>query len=427
MKDSLVRKHFLSAAISAVLMSMSFSASALTLIDIIDDVATHHPSVQTQEANSESAQSSLDVAKWQYYPTPSVSVEKASASSRDPSYQGDDRVTMLRLQQPVWTGGRLSGGVDKADAEYQASLDTIAETRQSLALQATQAYGEWLGSLLKLEAADKSVQSHQKLKAQIARRLDQGLSPDSDLMLAASRLAQAEADKSAAQTQQSVSLAKLSQLLGRNVTPSEFTIIKAYPVVGSVDQLIKQALDVNPTKQKLLNTALANRADVDVQGASLYPEVYVRAEQQYGNYVYTGTEPVARIFVGVQSNFGAGLSSASRVDAARAKVKAAESDLVTNERTITEQIITEWSNVQNLKVRLAALDTAQDASESIRESWDRQFVTGRKTWLDVMNAAKELAQTEQLRADAKASLVISSWRIAILTQQLSELIKQQRS
>jgi adhesin transport system outer membrane protein len=208
------------------------------------------------------------------------------------------------------------------------------------------------------------------------------------------------------------------------VTSNELSQIEDYPVRESSQVLIKQALQNSPTKQKLTYTALASKAEMDVQSSSLYPEVYARAEQQYGNYVYAGTEPVGRFFIGVQSSFGAGLSSVSRVDAARAKIKAAESELVTNERTISEQITTEWSNVKNVRMRLASLKQAQKASEDIRESWDRQFVTGRKTWLDVMNAAKELAQTELQLAEAQASLIVSSWRIAILTQQLNTLVQR---
>lgn len=399
-------------------------ASANSLVNIIKEAIDTHPAVQTQMANNEAAQSNVDVAKWQYYPTPSVSVEQASASAKDLSYQGDDKVSIVRLQQPLWTAGRLSGGLDKAEAEYQSSLSTIEETKQTLALQATQAYGEWLSSKLRLAASEKSVATHRKLKDQIARRLEQGLSPDSDLLLAASRLAQAEADQAAAITQQASAMAKLEQLLGRVVTSNELSQIEDYPVRESSQVLIKQALQNSPTKQKLTYTALASKAEMDVQSASLYPEVYARAEQQYGNYVYAGTEPVSRFFIGVQSSFGAGLSSVSRVDAARAKIKAAESELVTNERTISEQITTEWSNVKNVRMRLASLKQAQKASEDIRESWDRQFVTGRKTWLDVMNAAKELAQTELQLAEAQASLIVSSWRIAILTQQLNTLVQR---
>jgi adhesin transport system outer membrane protein len=403
-------------------MFVSLPVNANMLTEMIKESIQSHPSVQTQTANSESSQSSLDAAKWQFYPTPSVSVERASASSTDPTYQGDNQVTVLRLQQPLWTAGRLSGGLDKAEAEYALSLTVIDETKQTLAMQVTQAYGDWMGSYLKLQAAEKSVVSHQHLKEQIHRRLEQGLSPDSDFVLASSRLAQAIADKAVAQTQKAVALAKLSQLLGHKVNEAQLAIIEPYKINKPLDTLIKQALDVNPTKQKLLHAAVASQAEVEVQSSALYPEVYMRAEEQYGNYAYSGIQPTARIFVGLQSNFGAGLSSASKVDAARAKTRASESDLETNQRNITEQIMTEWSNVQNLQARLSALDVAQTSSEEVRASWDRQFVTGRKSWLDVMNAAKELAQTELQIGDSRAGLVVSSWKIAILTQQLNELL-----
>ena len=84
---------------------------AQRLEQLIASALTSHPSAQGQRALVQSAQAGVDSARWQFYPTPSVSIETANASATDPLYLGDNRVSTVRLQQPLWTGGRLTPGV----------------------------------------------------------------------------------------------------------------------------------------------------------------------------------------------------------------------------------------------------------------------------------------------------------------------------
>jgi adhesin transport system outer membrane protein len=50
------------------------------------------------------------------------------------------------------------------------------------------------------------------------------------------------------------------------------------------------------------------------------------------------------------------------------------------------------------------------------DSWDRQFLAGRKTWVEVMNAARELAQAHTALAEVEVALVVASWRLAVLSE-----------
>jgi len=79
-------------------------------------------------------------------------VESASTSASDSAYQGDRTVSVLRLQQPLWTGGRLDAGLAKAEANGLASQAALDEVRQQLAVRVAQSYGEWLGTHLKTQA-----------------------------------------------------------------------------------------------------------------------------------------------------------------------------------------------------------------------------------------------------------------------------------
>ena len=60
-----------------------------------------------------------------------------------------------------------------------------------------------------------------------------------------------------------------------------------------------------------------------------------------------------------------------------------------------------------------ALQASLQSADRLSRAWNRQFVAGRKTWLDVMNAAREAVQIETQIADAQASQLLLSWRLAI--------------
>ena len=62
------------------------------------------------------------------------------------------------------------------------------------------------------------------------------------------------------------------------------------------------------------------------------------------------------------------------------------------------------------------------ASEQVVEAWDRQFSAGRKNWLELMNAAQELSQSELAVADAQAMLLVLKWRLAIETKGLDHVL-----
>ena len=56
-------------------------AQAQTLESLIRNALDTHPSTQSQRALVASAEAGLDSARWQFYPTPSVSLENAGASA----------------------------------------------------------------------------------------------------------------------------------------------------------------------------------------------------------------------------------------------------------------------------------------------------------------------------------------------------------
>ena len=135
-------------------------AQSQSLPQLLEAATTQHPSVRNQQAQQRAALKGVDAAKWQFFPTPSVSVEGVNASKDDPSYAGDAQVTYLRLQQPLWTGGRLTINQDKARVNLDLAQANTADTQLQLALRVVQAYADWTSADLKVKAYQSSVETH---------------------------------------------------------------------------------------------------------------------------------------------------------------------------------------------------------------------------------------------------------------------------
>ena len=399
------------------LLPPSAQAQAQVLGQLIASALASHPAAQGQRALVESSQAGVDSARWQFYPTPSVSVEAANASAADPAYQGDKLVSTVRLQQPLWTGGRLTAGMDRAEAGLVSSQASLEEVRLQLGLRVLQAYGDWLSAHLKTQANEKSLSTHVRLREQVKRRLAEGASAESDLRLAVARLEAISADVTAGVTQREIALARLGQLLGHPVDGAALTAAMAAPrtLDGSAQAMLEMAIGISPTVAKAQAQARVQEAMIAERRADLSPEVYARVERQYGNYSFANGAPVSRLFIGISSRFGAGLSTLSNIEAARSQHASALTEIEVQSRTVSEQVLSDYALAQSAASRLAATNASLQATEEVSASYDRQFLAGRKSWLDVMNAARELAQTESQGADLKATQVVLTWRLTAYT------------
>lgn len=397
---------------------------AETLEQLISSALESHPVIQGQQAQEQAAKTGVDSATWQFFPTPSVAIEKVRAGASDRFYQDDSVVSTLRLQQPLWTGGRLTAGQEKAAAGVTASHASLEEARQQLALRVVQTYGDWLAAYLKMQAYDKSMATHVRLREQVNRRIEQGASAESDLVLAVSRLYSVSADIAVARAQQDTALARMGQLLGHRIDANALsaTVAGPRPVKSGVQTLLDMALANNPAILKAQAQARMQESVIDERRADLSPEVYLRAERQYGSYADANTPPGSRLFVGLSSHLGAGLSSLSNVQGARSQYQAALAEVDVQSRTVSEQVLADYALAISSESRLEAVRASLQAAGQVSESYDRQFLAGRKTWLDVMNAARELAQTEVQLADIQATQVIVTWRLAIYTQSLAAVV-----
>ena len=398
------------------------AAWAQTVESLLQEVLRTHPTVQSRQASVRSRQASMQSAAWQYYPSPSISRERVSHANNDTAYLADKAVTTVRVQQSLWTGGRLTALTNKAWADEISAEWSVVESQDQLAYELVTAYGDWLGASLKLSAATESGQTLQSLNEKMARRVEQNVSAQIDQELSLSRLRQQAADVALYRTQEQTALSRLSRLLGRDITSAFMAGVVARELPApALDVAMAQARARSPALARLRADGESVKAEVEGKSAAQYPELFVRLERQYGNYTTVGTQPANRIFVGVQVSPGAGLSLQSDIAATLARQEALGADTAAAELALADQVRSELLSLASLKERQENIKSTLQSALTVQQSYDRQFFAGRRAWLDLMNAERERSQVQLQMADLIAGLTVSAYRIAILTQGAFEL------
>lgn len=393
------------------------AAQTLNLGQLIQLAIESHPSVQAQLSNEKSAQSGIETAEYQRYPTPQLSYESVKKESGDPSYIGSDGVATFRITQPIFTGGQFTAQLDKAKANLQLSQASVRETRRQIAHKVVQAYAEWSSAEFKVQSVEKSLAIHRKLLEQAKHRIAQGVSPASDLTLVQGRLDATSGELFSAKLQSELAIQKLMELTGQTINAKQLQADQTGPIQHTLllDSLLANAQMHSPELQKAKAQALIARSTKQEKESALKPDIYVRAERQFGNYFSTDTSAHTRIFIGVTSKFGPGLSSLTQISAAKAQEDTSEFELQTQERLVREQVMNDVSVIRTLQQRMQALQGALQSSVSVLESFERQFNAGRKTWLDLMTVAKDVAQNETQLAELRGAELQTSWHLHILT------------
>jgi len=161
------------------------------------------------------------------------------------------------------------------------------------------------------------------------------------------------------------------------------------------------------------------RHQLSKQQAKLKPEIYLRAEHLINDFNTAGTTPRSRIFVGMSGSTGAGLSMLSQQQTAEATLRAKQARLKAAQQSVEQSLDSLMTNEDSIQRRLQSLTSAMATTEAVADSYGRQFLAGRKSWQEVMNAAREEVPMLVQVADLQAAYLVISWRRTLLVEGLA--------
>lgn len=383
--------------------SPTVDPAAADLQGSVQRAAETHPTVTAAEALARAAGTDVRAAKWQKFP--SFSVEGLLLDQ-----PGNRMQAQAVIDQPLWTGGRISGAVARATARENAARAAYDEAVLTIASSTAQAFFEvhrWKERTLILS---QSLEQHKRMVTTMTRRYKQEVSPLSDLELARSRSLQIEQQVYQAQAQESAALSRFRELVGDpNVTVGPVPFLPQQWPQFSDATLVDQILAYSPLLKRLRFDAESSRADARIARASILPQLS-------GQYTYSESFG-HRVGLVLKAQSDGGLSRFAAADAASQRIEASDLQIAAGVRQVREQIFALLREYDSATARLDGSRAAANSAQRVMESYMRQFTSGRRTWLDVMNAVRETTTAEIDTLEARMTASSALIRILLLSGQ----------
>jgi adhesin transport system outer membrane protein len=373
---------------------------------------TQHPSVKSKLSDLRSLGYDIESAQARRYPTFSLQ----GSTNNDVQSQ-----VIARLQQPLWVGGRIDGGIKLTEAKHNSSIASLLQLRRQLIEQTAAVYASLQGARQRLKTADLNVAEHEKLNSLISRRQIGSIASEADVRLAGARLIQANAQREqikALVVKYQNDLHALTQQPVGGAIPVDTQLLSALDKETTLARLDKKAATV---LQKQVDIEVA-RANSELTTSDMMPSLYARVDQDIVNANKNGSIPLDTRFSAVlEGNLEAGgFVGWKRLKSADAKVAAAQLDVETARNDVRR-------TAQSLLADRAMYQRVQRSNEQLvksledtQESFMRQYDAGRKTWVDVLNNQRELSDARQELEQTKSSLLETGLRLSAMLGELDK-------
>ena len=310
------------------------------------------------------------------------------------------------LQQPLFTGGKISGAIDAAEEIAAASKQDLQKDRADVIYNITAAYWNLYRANEFKRFVDENVMQIQAHATDAENLLKQGLVTTNDLMKVQVQLSDALVRQIDADNNVKLSMYVLNNTIGLPLQTEialASTIRPADRTWDSVDQLVLQALEKRPEVLGMNARVRASEASLTSVHGGWWPQIFL-----VGNYSYLN--PNSRYFPITMAS-----GSAARLRARQAQLAQAREGLSMMKDGITLEVTESYLAIQKSKEREAVSQRGVAQAEENYRIMNGKYVQG-------LVANSELLDAEVALLQARLNLAQSSVDYELAIAQLSKAI-----
>jgi outer membrane protein, adhesin transport system len=367
----------------------------------------HNPMLKGKQAEVEAQQYGVSSAKARRYPT-------LSAQGSNVNY---DQAT-LRLDQPIWAFGKIDNAIELAESGVDAEQWRLLDTQRQLLEETAVSYAKIEGIKQRAQVAQSNIDAHQDYYQRIARRQKGQLSSEADMRLAYSRLLQAKTELQSIQGELSVAQTELRALTQVPVA-TEVAVDPLLAQLPSYADVLRLAVEQEANIRLKRQNLQVVRLDLKTEKLSVLPTIYFSVETDLLDNV-SGSDDLRAGLTFQSSLEGLGLVARGRVKGAESRLAAAQYDLDSSVIDIRRRVDALMLNRQVQEGLINAQQQTEEAMQQTLASFLRQYETGRKSWLELLNTQRELNTLQQQLVQSKNDWLILSLRVASLTGGLDQ-------
>ncbi len=377
---------------------------------LLDRALVSNPAIRATQAQSQASDQDIEVAKLGLLPSVQVAGEANTAGNG----------ASLVVEQPLWSAGALTARIDEARRLSDVSKAQIDVSRLQIGLRIVDAWQSLMDASSTLRVYQEALVEYERFESLMRRRVEAKVSASIELQLLTSRTLQARVDVNEARTLQRVAVSRLEQIAGDKIEAERQEQLArtlstdAMQSVTSAKDLerLLSYLEQHPSVRRARHETEVAQERLKQQRAQAWPQVVLRYRRQVTGAVAFGSD---RDQIGIALNYapGSGFSTLAKANADAQRLVGFElaSDAIVQD--LNEQVRVEWEGLRRDIDRQGVQNQAINSAREVLESYERQFIVGRKTWLDVLNALRELTQSDVRLAQAQAGASAGLYRLRL--------------
>ena len=316
------------------------------------------------------------------------------------------------LEQPLFTGFRVSNQLDAAQARRGAARARVEATRQTVAYETRVAYWRLYEAQSRAEAAADALRQIERRLVDVRNRRTQGMATEADVLRVRARRDQVRVERIRARNAVQSARRALNEEMGRPVDAPVVLAdtVRVGPATPDSTGLVARARAQRPDLESLRETLRARAAEVDVAQSGWYPQVSLT-----GSYLYA--RPNEQLFppeerfegtweAGVQLSWqlSLGRRTDAAVDRARARRLAARYELRDRRRSAGVEVKTQLEAVAQAREAVRAAGTSVRSARAAYRSVQSRYDEGMVPVSDLLDAERALREARARLATAQADL-----------------------
>ena len=378
--------------------TVQVSVDNLRLSDAVGLAIARHPDISRAQAIVAQSESEVAIAKSAWYPTFEYGVNpKYSRSLHQETYAS------VGVSQLVYDFGRTRSRIAAANATLEQERYELADTTESIAYSTATTFVDLAASQELIAAADRQVESLRTINKKIETRLKAGLSDASDLNEAEVAIQRAAAEALSARTEFDVAAGKLAEMAG--VRPRRVQNLNATSVyIKKLGGDMRNAIEQTPSVLAAQAAVDAATANVKLAKADRFPSIGVTAGQGISTVRdYKGDyDRDTWIGLTLTGDISAGGLNRNRIKAAQAEQRA-ESQALENQRLVTRTALgSAETEAVGAEARSQSYGDVIGLSRALIDLYWQQYTLDKRSLTDVINAERDVYQSEVARINAVA-------------------------
>lgn len=376
----------------------------LTLAQALDEASARSPAVAAAEADVAAAEARIRQSGYRSNPELSFEIENVAGTGELRGIRSMEAT--LAVNQRLDLGGRRSARVDSARAELAVQQLRLAIARADLAQSVREQFARAIASREKLAQATETVERARELARVAGVLVDAGRDPPLRALRARSALAQAQAEREAAEADEIAARSSLAALFGVSTPVIAVGDNLDVPPQQSVPEA---ALDVRLADAERAAAQFAVRQQLAETRIDPAVGVGVRHVRESGDFgLVAGVSMPLRVFDRNQGNIAAARSALAASDARRASTLA----------TTTARARNATANVAAAQRRVEALERAAvpEATEALRLA-ELSYREGRATLLELLDVQNAYTTSRTALTEARLALALATAELARIAAQ----------